>query len=550
MTDVKDGIDDFWDISKLIPKKKSNVGSFSTHTPVSDVVIENDDADASDSSISAADRKLDFSIYKVSVDAEKDTQREYSYVPRKSRLIRKVTIKPSHDRFDFYDTFRKAALIYFDYKCPKCEFTPFYSYKPQYSQMTTEQKKYYFYWRDELRRKRFLKTDYSYVYLYAYEILNLPEKIGKEDGLKLLIEVWRAYRDELPRLDMNFSVWVQDYCLIYELDCPFEEIKDFLFDIINVSSFKEFYLSDIQKGGNEASAMLAYLSDYDWRRGKYASGDNAVMYRTHVEGAMQLVFANLFRDEIIEKSDVSRITRTAFPGSLCTHTVKCILEIEYSSVSSSPELRRNITAALKYTENKLRAILGVKSRLAVKDLSDKLRKIIDRYFEHEFEKLRKERERANMPEYEKLYEAEESKVSFDDAIEIEKASWRMTARLVEGTEDFEEALAEEAADKSEKNKQETPVTTEIFDKENRFDTYGLDASDLEFLGAVLAGDKNKAFALSKAQQSLPEVIAERINEAFADNFGDVILEESDDGGFKVIDDYTEEIIQWLQKIQK
>ena len=40
MADTRDNIDDFWDISKLIPKKKSNIPSFSTHTPVSDVVVE------------------------------------------------------------------------------------------------------------------------------------------------------------------------------------------------------------------------------------------------------------------------------------------------------------------------------------------------------------------------------------------------------------------------------------------------------------------------------------------------------------------------------
>ncbi len=558
MADIRDDIDDFWDISKLIPKKKSNIPSFSTHTPVSDVVVESKTEDES-GAISAEDRKLDFSAYKPSDATDGKSKEEYSYVPRSSRLIRKVMIKPSHDRFDFYDTFRKAALIYFDYKCQKCEFTPFYSYKPQYSQMTPEQKKYYFYWRDELRRKKFLKTDYSYVYLYAYEILNLPEKIGKEEGLSLLIEVWRAYRAELPRLDTNFSVWVQDYCLVYELECPFDEIKDFLFDIINVSSFKEFYLSDIRTGGNEASAMLAYLSDYDWRKGKYAGGENAEMYRMHVEGAMQQVFAHLFSDEIVEKSDVNKITRTAFPGSLCTHTVKCILEIEYSSISSSPELRRSITAALKYTENKLRAILGIKSRLAIKDLPDLLRKIIDRYFEYEFAKLKRERERANMPEYEKLYDAPESNVSFEDAIEIEKASWRMTARLVEGTEDQIEVLAEEAVSKicetaaaeiREETHEDADIHDAASDETADYDTYGLSFDDISFLRAVASCENDRITAIAKEQRRMPEAIAEKINEAFADNFGDVILEESDEGMFVVIEDYTEEIIEWLSKIPK
>ena len=549
MADVRDELDDFWDISKLVPKKRNSIPSFSTHTPVSDVISEVSVSDDKSSVISDEDRKIDFSLYKSESDSDKE---EYSYVPPSSKLIQKVTIKPSRDRFDFYDTFRKAALIYFDYKCPKTEFTPFYSYKPQYSQMTPEQKKYYFYWRDELRRKHFLKTDYSYIYLYVYEILNLPEKIGKEEGLSLLLEVWCAYREELPRLDLNFSVWIQDYCLVYELECPFDSIKNFLFDVINVSSFKEFYLSDIGRGGNGVSAMLAYLSDYDWHRGKYASAGNTDMYRMHIEGAMRLVFASIFDDEIIGKSDVNKITRTAFPGSLCTHTVKCILEIEYLSVSSSPELRRSITAALKYTENKLRAILGVKSRLAVKDLPDSMRKIIDRYFEYEFARLKKEKERANMPEYEKLYEVANEKVSFEDAIEIEKASWRMTARLIEGTEEFEAFAAEDALDGCNipETSEEYEEKSDVSESGTECDTYGLSEAAIAFLSAVLNNDTDTASAVSKEHKKMPEAIAEEINEAFADNFGDVIIEQTDVGEFKVIDDYTEEISEWLYKIQK
>ena len=549
MADKKDRLDDFWDLSKLVPRKKPQVSQFSTTTPVSEITIASTEDASSTYSVSSEDRKLDFSAYKPSSE---DKKGDRSYVPTSSRLIRRVTIKPSCDRFDFYDTFRKAALIYFDYKCQRCDFVPFYSYKPQYSQMTTEQKKYYFYWRDELRRKRFLKTDYSYVYLYAYEILNLPEKIGKEEGLRLLIAVWKAYRNDLPRLDANFSAWVQDYCLVYELECPFDEIRDFLFDVINVSSFKEFYLSDIESGGNASSAMLAYLSDYDWRRGKYAGGDNAQVYRTHVESAMQRVFALLLSDEAVTGGETNKITRTAFPGSLCTHTVKCILEIEYSSISSSPELRKNVTAALKYVENKLRAILGVKSRLAIKELPDQFRRVIDKYFENEFARMKRERERAAMPEYERLYDAPESAVSFEDAVEIEKASWRMTARLVEGTEDYEQSVLEatQICEQTVAEDVEDCTSEESAASGDACDAYGLDNSEIAFLRAVSDNNVHKAAEIARDCKKMPEALAEKINEAFADNFGDVVLEESDEGGYKVIDDYTEEISEWLQKILK
>ena len=40
--------------------------------------------------------------------------------------------------------------------------------------------------------------------------------------------------------------------------------------------------------------------------------------------------------------------------------------------------------------------------------------------------------------------------------------------------------------------------------------------------------------------------AERINEAFADNFGDVILEDDGTSGFVIIEDYLEDVIEWLK----
>lgn len=538
MFDKNDELDSFWDISKLIPKKPAKISRFSTNEKIAEVVIDGDRT--AKEGIPKSERTLTFKAYEAPRTASSETVKETSYVPENSRLIKRVTIKPSIDRFDFYDTFRKAALIYYDYKCGKCDFASFYSYKPQYSQMNTEQKKYYFYWRDQLRHSRYLKTDYSYIYLYAYEILNLPERIGKEEGLKRLIEVWSAYRKELPRIDIPFSAWVQDYCLVYQLPCPSEAVGDFLFDIINLSAFKEFYLSGAV-GGNASSAMIAYLSDYDWRRGKYACTDNADMYRAHVEGAMQRVFAKILSEGIIEKSEPVKITRNAFPESLCTHSVKCILEIEYYSVSDSPDLRRIVTAAIKYTENKLRACLGVKSRLAVKDLPDDVKGIIDKYFEAEFERLRKERERESQPEYERLYDALGDDFSLEAAAEIERASWQTTAKLVEGIEDYDgDYYGEKPISVPEptvaRNSQKSVQNT------NR---YGLSDYEIEFIRAALGADFAACRKICKENGALEDADAEKINEAFSDNFGDVILEESDTGGYKVMDDYYEEISEWL-----
>jgi len=525
MSDFESKKDDFWDIDKLVPKKRASLTRFSTEN-VTKTFEEKLSATAENEA-----EKWTREQRRLSILGTRETESQ-SYEPQGNSLIKRVTINRFIDKYDFYDSFRKAALLYFDYKTERCDFAPFYSYMPQYSQLNREQKNYYFYWRSELRRKHYLKTDYSYVYLYVYEILNLPDKIKPEEGIKLLCELWHNYRDSLRRLDNYLSIWVQDYCLIYSLPCPTEEIRDFIFDAVSVSSFKEFYLSDINKTGqNAVSGLLAYLSDYDWRKGKFADGEHKALYRAVMEGAMsEVVSLALLESSGTAERKTATLKRDAFPGSLCTHSVKCKIEIEYYPIAEADEMRRGVTAAVRYTENKLRGLLGVKSRLAVKDLPDTYRRIIDTYFNAIVNKAVAKEHRRSVPEYERLYDAPGEKMTLEGADEIELASWETTARLVT------EAECEECAPEAE------PIVEEAQEVCVGEDCYGLTEREIEFLKACL--ESKDSFSELDA-----DALAEHINEAFADNFGDVIL-ECCNNGYSVIEDYEGEVKEWLLKITK
>jgi len=520
--------DDFWDIEKLIPKKKNNILPFSTKEKTVDYVIPGEREECAENN-------------KLTVPVSSANEKECITYKYESGFIRTVTINKFIDKYDFYGNFRKAALVYYDFKTPKCDFVPFYSYMPQYSQLTSPQKSFYFYWRDMVRRKKYIKTDYSYLYLYVYEILNLPDKIPAEEGLELLLSLWRAYRDELPAIDHNMSLWVQDYCLIYGIPCPTEKISDFIFDVIGTAEFKEFYLADVATMGDDGTAaMIAYLSDYDWRCGRYAGGDNREAYRKHLLGAMGMLISELWRDGIINSGsgELAKIQRNAFRNSLCTHSVKCRIDIEYLPVSKVDNIRRSVTAALKYTENKLRALIGVKSRIGVKELPEKYKAIIDAYFSDVFEKANKERQREMQPEYERLYDAESSGISFEGADEIERLSWTTTARLV-ATEEFEDVEEEYSVLPEPETSAES----------NEFDSYSLNTEEIEFVDACLRGDAEKIKLLAASIGMVGDAVKDKINEAFADGFGDIII-EGDFPNFYVISDYEEDIKEWLIKIMK
>lgn len=511
--------DDFWDIDKLLPKKKS-AKPFSTGEKLAlhEISGEEKKCDAAERKITLIDR---------GVPNEETKKYEYN-----GGFIRSVTIKRYIDRYDFYGNFRKAALVYYDFKTPRCEFSKFYSFMPQYSQFDIKQKNYYFYWRDSVRRGKYIKTDYSYFYLYVYEILNLPDKIPPNDALNLLIDLWRAYRGALPNIDANMSLWVADYCMVYNLPCPTDKISDFIFDVIAAAEFKEFYLGDVVNMGAEGVlSILAYLSDYDWQRGKYAGGDNKEAYSRHMTGAMGALITRLMKNGLLLGDNLEAVTisRSAFRNSLCTHAVKCQLEIEYLPLAKADGVRGIITSAIKYTENKLRALLGVKSRLSVKDFPIEYKNVIDGYFNEIFDRVNKAQRKAAMPEYEKLYEAIDTELSLEGASKIESASWQTTALLV-SEEDEIEPLTEE--------KEAVTQKTE--------NSYGLSRLEISILKALLGEDSEKAMNIARSEGIILDTAVDKINEAFFDNFGDVII-EGGSSNYNIIEDYKEDIGEWILK---
>lgn len=557
MSKCTDERDDFWDLSRIVPKKKTKPSTFNTSTFVTEHEIAGGDN-------ALRSRKDNNRLTILDMVKPAGASSEKSYAPENTGLIKRVTVKNFADRYDFYGNFRKAAVVYYDYKTDKCDFVPFYSYMPQYSQLTSEQKQYYFYFRDMVRRGKFIKSDYSYLYLLVYEILNMPDYLPPSEGVVLLCKLWREYRGALPRIDSYFAVWIQDYCLVHRIACPMEYISEFIFDVIYASDFKEFYLSEMGVGADSATdAMIAYLSDYDWRKCRYRTSENKEMYFKHMIGAMTEVLVVLFggNDFSVPHGSPKVIERDAFPHSLCTHAVKCKLSIEYIPLSQDIGIRHTVTMSVRYCENKLRALLGIKSRLSIKDLSDVYKRIIDAYFDELVKKETAKRRSVELPEYERLYDAPSVEISFSGADEIERASWSTTARLVsdadyttndaddpEGLSDIELPCVSEQSVVSEGLSQKINYdakseaeysANDILSAISEIDSGELELSDQQInaLKEILSGSNNVN------DLSLIDDIS-KINEYFTDLLGDIVI-ESDGEAFRIIDDYREDVREWL-----
>ena len=141
------------------------------------------------------------------------------------------------------------------------------------------------------------------------------------------------------------------------------------------------------------------------------------------------------------------------------------------------------------------------------------------------EEMHKAREKA-FEEYEKMYDAPETSVSLEGADVIEKASWDTTLRLIPEEDRIE--ITEEKAEQSESSASGEVEDDELY--------YGLSKEDVLMIEAALTSYIDDASA------------AERINEAFSEGFGDVILEPCE-FGYRLIEDYREDIEEWLKQVK-
>jgi hypothetical protein len=225
--------------------------------------------------------------------------------------------------------------------------------------------------------------------------------------------------------------------------------------------------------------------------------------------------------------DDSGLTRDAYNGALCASHIKRRIEVQFCSFSRSHELRYLVTDAVKHTENKLRAHFGIRSRLTIYALPTAIRDLLDNCTKDLLPAARRQITEKAQDEaaYEALYDLPRCELSLSNAAEIERLSWDTTERLVE-------AFEEEAPPAEPISLPSPPIPDSPPSDSARFIRY------IAFLTAVAAEDANGQRNES-ALLGLPlDVVADEINALAADAFGDILLEESDNG-YAVIEDYRD-----------
>ena len=580
--------DSFWDIQKLVPKAKKirKVGFDTSCVDISDDAQQNT-SDPSDAHNDGAQTRLTAARPSVS---EQRSELVCEYSPDNA-FIKKVSVFSQSGGYKYYEDFERAMHKYLRLTVKEAERVPFFSYVPQYSQLSSGRLAWYLYWRSGCRRREYMPTDFSYVLLYVFELLNFAEPRHPERIAEELCSLWKAYRGEFWQLDKYMPDWVCDYCLVHRVKLPYGLISDFVFDVLGNSSLREFYLGEEAADAvGCARALVLSTSSYNYRKSKFYTPEYRELFDTHIPSAAEQALgmsAQKIQDGE-QESAFSFVKRDVYVGALCTSTAKRTLLIEYRHITRQGALRTEASLAVKYAENKLRAVLGIKSRLSTTGISEQTKKKTDEYFAQVFGERQKteKAQRSAEPDYMAYYDSPVKGLEYERAAKIELSSWETAALMAESFDGEEECggcgeqehreqqyFFEDSAEKEPQTQieqAEQGTNTQMFtftdvsaaglsfsaadavggEEGGEADEYtalfeSLDADAADTLALIVQKQQQEAQRRLTAKGVFLSSVCERINSAALDILADILI-ECEDGEYYVLPDYESEVIKWLK----
>lgn len=449
------------------------------------------------------------------------------------------------------------------------EFTALY---PQYSRMSDAQRRCYIGFRTEILNGRYPDVSESYILFFLYELLNLTDRYTPENAVDLLCSLMREYKGCSDALFNSMCDWLADLCLINRMNAPLEQLSEVRERVYKSATWKEFYVPfRADTPDPDVCILLTAASEYNYRNSKFYTVDTADYFEKHIPSAVGAALHHITSSEVafngMEK-DVTTLSHEAYRNAFKSAKNRYTVSIDCACFTRSQLLRHSITVLVKYAENFVREMLGIRSRLSVDCLGTEKKEAIKEYFapfimrEPDRPPLKRGRKKKlpdapsvpAVPEYEKYYEPQSSGFSPELAAKIESDSWHTTDMLLTA---FEDQTEEESPkfDTSPPQDAVNPRKTAVFEAPNTphsapcttIPPLSPHSTAIEGLKLLLCGKSREFGAFAREKGLLPDTLAEQINQLALDTYGDIALEgDGSFGGFMIIEDYREELEELLQ----
>jgi hypothetical protein len=303
------------------------------------------------------------------------------------RPVFQVSVSTSTQGHSFVQQARKLA----NYTENSALHVPFMQYWPTYDAMDKSQKKWYFYWRNQMRQGNYLPTDLSYLFVNIYEALHLVGFSDAQAAVQHLVNLWRHYRLQHYKLDGYLIDWIADFHVIHKL--PLTAI-DWYFHALDAGGrltdqnvALEAWLSQKAEITTIPDRVLALISAYQPHKSKFVQ-----QYNQDGSIDLQLRQGLSLIDQFIRKelnaslfdhykpNERMTIRRRVFASALYEGSPDVIEVATLPKWESATQLKSSVTAILKYTENLLRKQKNFKGSLRGIEISTQWASILDSAF--------------------------------------------------------------------------------------------------------------------------------------------------------------------------
>ncbi len=411
------------------------------------------------------------------------------------------------------------------------ELVPFFQYWPTYDSMNAAQKRWYFYWRAQVRHSNFLPTDLSYIFVHVYEVLNLIEFADPLQATARLKVLRDAYVQMYPKLDNYLPEWGGDLLAIKtNLARAFEWWQPFVWQgalksqqVVNVLIERQV------QAGKEAElphALWMQLTNYRPRNKFYAQHnqdgrlDRAYAQAIQVANEYTRRKKNQSVLELFTSAKPQRVQKYVFTSALIGYDYPQVIDLGVCrNYFGNSQLADHLAMVCKYAENILRKQLKFSGRLSGIELDAELAQMLDAAFAPRIEPLKPIRITLDATRVANLH----------------KESEQIGALLeTNGDETPASALKPLYSDVAEVRQ----LVRELDDAHRRviFGIYHKQFSTLEDLTRALAPD-----AL------LPNSALERINERALTLLGDRLIYLEDESRLLLAEDFVDELDVVLQE---
>ncbi|HUN09887.1 MAG TPA: TerB N-terminal domain-containing protein [Aggregatilineales bacterium] len=476
-----------------------------------------------------------------------------------------VSVSVSSPRDNFLEQAKRLAN-HVEHPVPQ---VPFMQYWPTYDSMTNAQKKWYFYWRSQVRQGNYLPADLSYVFVHIYEIIHLVGVDDDQAAVDYLTTLWQQYRVFHPKLDRYLIDWIADFYVVYKLpETPLEwyaRVLEIGCQLSDPDIALEAWLSRNSDISQIPESLLSLVSTYQPTKSKFVqqyNQDGSV--GSDLRESLRLVNQYLIQktnESLFESNrpiETMIVQRQPFANAIYEGRRDPITIATVPRWSDVSTLRLSITAILKYTENLLRRQRNFKGTLRGIELPPEWAEILNIAFPSPSAepKAAKQRGAASAQQDANLLEVSETPIRIDYA--------KVSALTAESDELRDRLITENEQRSTEiRSEVETaapgiPRTASIFmlNVERLDDTPENLLTDLQAVHDVITGDETALRLLNHLKQNDWEVktdaldaileggflsvILDRINERAIGQLGDQLVVMEDDIVL-VTEDYRDEI---------